>query len=299
MARILVTGGAGFIGHHLVRTLVVRGDSVVVLDNLHRGSFDGLDRLGLTAIHGDVRDRNACEAAMKGCDVVVHLAAQSNVMGSESSPDYTFHTNVDGTWNVARAAAAAGVRRLIFTSSREVYGEPTRLPVAEDQPLRPKNTYGASKAAGEMILVGGAAGDSSVLVLRLANVIGPGDTGRVLPTWLAAIRNGERLRVFGGRQVLDFVPVDVCVAALVAAVDAPKPSGPINVGSGSGTSLLTVAERLQSLYRGTSCLDVQPARSAEVVRFVADVTRMRRFLGVEPPEDPLSIIPAPGDPAWA
>jgi UDP-glucose 4-epimerase len=298
MTSVLVTGGAGFIGHHLVRALLARGDQVVVLDNLHRGSFEREGLAGAALVAGDMRSAADCAAAAAGCEVVIHLAAQSNVMGSESAPDYTFETNVTGTWNIARAAAAAGVRRFVFASSREVYGEPRCVPVVEEAPMRPKNVYGASKVAGEALLAGGAAGAASVVTLRLANVIGPGDNGRVLPNWLDAVRRGDPMRVYGGAQELDFLPVDTCVAALVAAVDCDAPDGPVNVGSGCGTALLVLAERLRQLYGDSSRIEMLPARSAEVVRFVADVTRMREILGIEPSSDPLATLPGPGDAPW-
>lgn len=297
--HVLVTGGAGFIGHHLVAALLRAGHQVVVLDNLRRGSFERPGLQGARLLTGDIREIDACVTALDGCDSVIHLAAQSNVIGSEADPDYTFETNVLGTWNIARAVAAAGVRALVFASSREVYGDADRLPVAEDTLLRPKNIYGASKVAGEALLAGGAAGHASVRVLRLANVIGPCDAGRVVPNWLAAVRDGVPIDLYGGDQLLDFVPIGTAVAAFMRALTVDHVDGPINVGSGRPTPLRELAERLLEMYPSTQAdVRVLPARGAEVVRFAADTSRMTAILGIDPPADPLATLPGPGDEPW-
>ncbi len=289
MSRILVTGGAGFIGQHLVERLLREGHQVTVLDNLYRGRFDRPELAGARLVRGDIRDLSDLDRAIDGARVVVHLAAQSNVMGSEGNPGYTFGTNVTGTWNVARAAGHARIERLVFASSREVYGEPQRLPVKEDAPFAPKNIYGASKVAGEALLAGGAAGSVDVAVLRFANVIGPGDRGRVVPNWLSAAARLEPLLMHGGEQQLDFVPIGLAVSALVRAVDQGRLDGPVNVASGKPTTLAALAARIIQLQPG-SRVQRLPARSADVVRFVADVTRMREVLELTPPDDPLASL---------
>lgn len=294
---VLVTGGAGFIGRHLVAALVADGAEVVVLDNLHRGERAALapfEQSGaLRFVDGDVRDRAAVAAAMAGVEVVYHLAAQSNVLGAVTDLDYSFTTNVVGTYNVLAAARAAGVGRVVFSSSREVYGEVEQVPVAEEQPLNPKNAYGASKAAGELYArVFQQGGDLAVSVLRLANVYGPGDRDRVLPIWLERARRGDDLELYGGAQVLDLVPVGLVVAALRRAADVDLDGQPINVGSGAGTSLRELAARVQGLPGVRVGTRVLPARAVEVTRFVAEVTRMRTVLGLEPPVDPLAELPA-------
>jgi UDP-glucose 4-epimerase len=131
-----------------------------------------------------------------------------------------------------------------------------------------------------------------VSVLRLANVYGPGDRDRVIPIWLENARRGVELELFGGEQILDFVPVALVVEALRRAATAPLHGQPVNVGSGTGTSLRRLAERIQGFPGVQSALAVRPARQAEVTRFVADVTRMRELLQIEPPEDPLAELEA-------
>lgn len=288
--KLVVTGGAGFIGHHLVREAVARGHDVTVVDNLRRGSFERPELHGARLLECDIRDRAHLEDAFSGGECVIHLAAQSNVMGSQADPDYTMSTNVDGTWNVARAAATAGVGHVVFASSREVYGEARHLPVGEDHPIQPFNLYGASKAAGEALLRTLPGGAPIVSILRLANVIGSGDSGRVLPTWLDLARAGDDLCIFGGAQVIDFVPVETVVQAFLQVAEADEQCGPVNIGSGTSTSLPELAAHVVALTGSSSRVEVLPARGPEVQRFCADVRLMREQLRIELPAHPLDSI---------
>lgn len=287
--RVLVTGGAGFIGRHLVRTLAENGHEVCVFDNLRRGSREAVDRLEAQFILGDVRDRPALAAAMRGMEVVYHLAAQSNVLGAVSDIDYSFSSNVIGTYNVLAVARDVHVRRVIFTSSREVYGEVQNLPVSEDRNLNPKNAYGASKAAGEMYCrTFHAAYGVDVSVVRLSNVYGPEDRDRVIPIWLERARRGLNLELYGGSQVLDFVPIHLVVEGLHRAASLALYQQPVNIASGVGITLHQLAGRVSSLFSPAVNFDIMPARPQEVTRFVADVSRMRSLLGIHPPTDPLA-----------
>lgn len=316
---IVVTGGAGFIGRHLVTRLCesrtafgVVDEPIVVLDNLRRGSREALDTLiaqgQVRFVEGDIRDAATLAEVMRGATHVFHLAAQSNVMGAEDDPDYAFTTNVDGTYAVVQAAAHAGVRRFVFTSSREVYGQPVSLPVAEEAQIAPKNGYGASKAAGEMLCrMAASRGGLEMVTLRLANVYGPGDTGRVIPLWLERAERGEELLIYGGNQVLDFIWIGDTVDALLRAALAPRnlfaaagilpdehnESGffvALNVGTGRGTAIRTLAQRVREVTGRDVGIRVLPPRTAEVVHFVADVWLMRRTLGLRP-ELPLACLP--------
>ena len=291
--KILVTGGAGFIGSHLIDRLVADGwGDILILDNLFRG------RLANIAHHredgrvqfrqADIRDYETVYDAAQGAELIFHLAAQSNVMGAVIDVDYSFTTNVVGTYNVLKAARECGVRRVMFTSSREAYGEARYLPVDEDHPLGSKNTYGASKVAGEMYcrVFSGNFGLETA-VLRLSNVYGPRDYGRVIPLWLERANRGENLIVYGGQQVIDFVWVDQVVEALLRASRADIVGQPVNVGSGQGTPILDLAARILDLIPTASRLDLQPARAVEVAKFTARVDRMRELLNLEPPADPL------------
>ena len=290
--KILVTGGAGFIGAHLVAASLAAGDEVVALDNMRRGVRAKLPD-DVRLVEGDIRDRDTVALAMRGVQRVYHLAAQSNVLGAVTDTDYSFTSNVVGTYNVLVAAREAGVKRVVFTSSREVYGEVERLPVSEDRPMDPKNAYGASKVAGEVYCrTFQNTYGLDVSVLRLANVYGAGDRDRVIPIWLDRARRGEDLEIYGGAQVLDLVTVALVVAALRRAAEMSLGGRVVNVGSGSGTPLRELADRIVALPSREVGLRVLPARAIEVTRFVADVARMRDLLGLAPPADPLEGLAA-------
>jgi UDP-glucose 4-epimerase len=287
--RILVTGGAGFIGSHLTKRLLETNPTkVVVLDNLHRGCLEALAevRKRIEFQEADIRDAALLRAAMQGVDVVYHLAAQANVLGAVADMDYSFFTNTVGTYNVLREARHCGVRRVVFTSSREVYGEVARLPVPESAPLNPKNAYGASKAAGELYCrIFGS--EPEVVILRLANVYGPNDRDRVIPLFLGHALAGRPLTIFGENKILDFVWVGDVVGALLEAGRRDVAGETINVGSGRGTTLPELAERIVGMTGSASEVQFAEARSVEVDRFVADIQRAQKLLGYMPPVDPL------------
>jgi nucleoside-diphosphate-sugar epimerase len=238
-------------------------------------------------IEGDICDRAVVERAMRGVDLVFHLAAQSNVLGAVTDIDYSFRTNVAGTFEVLRAAAQAGARRLVFSSSREVYGDPESLPVPESAPLRPKNAYGASKAAGEMYCRAFASERFAPVILRLANVYGTRDFDRVIPIFIEQALRDLPLTLYGGKQILDFVWVDTVVESLVRMGWGEAPGAPMNIGSGQGTDLVTLARTVLESANSRSELRVAPARDVEVSRFVADTSLMRRVFGDAAVEGPL------------
>ena len=291
--RVVVTGGAGFVGSHLVdRLLADSRAEIVVLDNLTRGRLANLARHQanprLLLRDGDIRDVATVADVVRGADIVYHLAAQATVMGAVQDLDYSFNTNVVGTFNVLRESAAAGVRRVLFTSSREVYGEPIELPVDEGQPLLAINFYGASKVVGEAYCRAfRRASGLDTVILRLSNAYGPRDYGRVIPLWIEQALRGEDLEVYGGKQVLDFVWVDQVVDAILAAAASDVVLPPINVGSGTGTKLMDLARRIRLLSGSRGQVRIAPSRAVEVVQYVARVDRMRQLLGIDPPSDPL------------
>jgi UDP-glucose 4-epimerase len=291
--RIVVTGGAGFIGSHLVdRLLADRAVEVVVLDNFSRGRGANLahlrDEPRFKLIEGDVRDMSVLLTAFPGASLVYHLAAQSSVMGASRDLTYTFETNVRGTFNVLRAAVECRVPRVLFASSREVYGEAIALPVDEETPLMAINSYGASKVAGEVYCRAFRREFGlQTVILRLANVYGPRDDGRVVPLWLRQAGAGQELQVYGGKQVIDFVWVGQVVDALTRAGTLDGPLPPINIGSGTGTRIIDLARRIARLAEGPPKIHLQPARPIDVTRFIANVERMRQILMIEPPLDPL------------
>jgi UDP-glucose 4-epimerase len=296
-SRVLVTGGAGFIGSHLVDYLVEHGAAqVTILDDLSRARGQWLvERRNAPNIHfieGDILDENQLEAALSGVQVVIHLAAVATVMNAVRDPVRAFAVNALATGQIALAAQRAGVRRFVFASSREVYGDPQTLPVTEDAPLAPKNVYGASKAAGEMFLSTIKPDDLEVVIVRLANVYGPGDTGRVIPIFITNVLQDKPLVLYGGGQSLDLIWVGDVVESLVKAgfSETPVPE-PVNIGSGDTTPLKTLAERIIGLTNSKVEIQIAPPRGPEVERFQADLTRAQRYYGLARRTDPLDRLP--------
>lgn len=287
--RILVTGGLGFIGGHLVRALVRQGrGSVTVLDNLHRGSRDALNGVHeeVQVVEGDIRDEKLVREVCSGTEIIFHLAAQSSVMTAAADRSYTSSVNAEGTRIMLESAAAEGVGRMVFTSSREVYGDPREIPVPETAPIAPKNDYGISKAEGERHCQA-LASRIPTNIVRLANVYGPGDRDRVLPLFLEAAFTNRPLTLYGGQQVIDFVWVETVVEALLSCGFGPKIDGAVNIGSGQGTTVAELARRVVAATGSASTIEVLPPREIEVSKFVADVTRAREIFGLTPPNDPL------------
>jgi nucleoside-diphosphate-sugar epimerase len=297
-ARVLITGGAGYIGSRLARRLAAKGTvdsavTIVALDNLHRGKFEALSTLrnSVQFIEGDIREKAAMDAAAKDVDLIFHLAAESAVMAADADPEYCFETNVTGTFRVLQAAKANGVRRVIFSSSREVYGDPENLPVGETAPLRPKNAYGSSKAAAEMCCGAFVNEGLEVAIVRLSNVYGPGDRGRVIPRFVESAVTGAPLTLFGGRQVMDFVWIENVVDALVRSGFGPYVPGPLNVASGKGISIMDLGQRVIRTAGSASPVEIVPKREVEVECFVADVSAAKAALGLKTPDDPLFGLP--------
>jgi len=298
--KVLITGGAGFIGKHFARFIIENTDckQIIILDNLFRGSWceikNQYDKDKVVCVEGDIRDYEVVKNTMSEADYVFHLAAQSNVLGSVSDIDYSFTTNVTGTLNVLKAAQKIGVKRIVFTSSREVYGDPKHIPVDETAPINPKNAYGASKSAAEAYCCMYRNQGLPVSILRLTNVYGSGDSGRVIPIFVERARKGLPLIIYGGEQVIDFVPVSLICEALwkITQIELTC-QNPINIGSGKPITLQVLAKRILSFFDNkNSSLEYQPVRSPEVMRFVADVNRQKEILGLKPPDDPLEELSA-------
>ena len=220
--------------------------------------------------------------------MVFHLAAQSNVLGAVHDIDYSFSTNVIGTFNVLRTARDAGAKRVIFTSSREVYGDAHQLPVPESAPLCPKNAYGASKGAGEAYCQAFGNDGLETVILRLANVYGPRDCDRVIPLFVENALHGKPLTINGGDQVVDFVWIGVVLDALIQAGLGEHIKGPVNVASGKGTMISELATRVLKETSVQGTLQYVPRHPAEVRGFVADVTRAKSDFNIDSRKDPLS-----------
>jgi UDP-glucose 4-epimerase len=290
--RALVTGGAGFIGSNLVDALVAPGHPVTVLDDLSTGKRENLDAAvaaGAELVEADVRDAAAVREVVAGAspEVVFHMAAQIDVRKSAADPAYDARTNVEGTINVLEAARAAGVRRVVNTSTGgAVYGEGQIIPAPEEHPVAPEAPYGQSKFAAE-----GYCGlfarlhGLSTISLRYGNVYGPrqdplGEAG-VVAIFCGRLLAGQRPVVFGdGLQTRDYVHVDDVVTANLAAAESDV-SGSFNIGTGIETTVLQLVEALAPHATADWEPEHQPERSGEVRRIALDCTRAREALGWE------------------
>lgn len=292
----MVTGGAGFIGSHVVHELARRGADVLVLDDLSRGDPANLAGTGADLAEVDVRDAAAVTGAVGGFapDVLFHLAARIDVRRSMADPAGDAHVNVLGTLHVLEAARAAGVRRVVNTSTGgAIYGETTVVPTPETEPARPLSAYGLGKRTAEEYAAWfrGAHG-LDVVTLRYGNVYGPrqdpgGDAG-VIAILCDRVLGGVRPLVFGdGRQTRDYVYVGDVAAANAAAALAPElPHRVYNVGSGVETSVLELVAavaRAADVPAERFVPDFAPARAGEVLRSCLDVARARGELDLGEP----------------
>jgi UDP-glucose 4-epimerase len=287
---VFFTGGAGFIGMHVIPMLLERGYNVRLFDNMFRGDRDRVAELVSTGrvelIDQDVRYGGAVHQAMKGCESVIHFAAVS-INKSLADPYESMDINLMGSHNVFAAAADHGVRRVIFASSASVYGEPEKIPIHEDDPLRPATPYCISKRGAEDLLrFCQRQRGLSWIALRFFNVYGEGQKTTayytsVINHFVARLRNGEPPVIDGrGEQSMDFIHVHDVARATVLALGAETDNMPINVGTGVDTSVATLARVLIAAVGA----DVEPQfnpRDVLVSRRAADITRAREVLGFE------------------
>jgi UDP-glucose 4-epimerase len=288
---VFFTGGAGFIGMHVVPMLLERGYRVRLFDNMFRGDRDAVAALAadgrVELIDQDVRYGGAVHNAMKGCESVIHFAAVS-INKSQADPYESIDINMVGNHNVFAAAADHGVRRLVFASSASVYGDPEKIPMHEDDKLNPLTPYCISKRAGEDLLgfYQRRAG-LSWIALRFFNVYGEGQKTTayytsVINHFVNRLTNGLPPVIDGrGEQSMDFIHVHDIARATVLALEAERDNLPINVGTGIDTSIATLARILINAVG----VDVEPQfnpRDVLVSRRAADTTRAREVLGFEP-----------------
>ena len=282
---LLVTGGAGFIGSHLVRAALARGERVRVLDNLSSGDPARLPPEAELVV-GDITDPVAVKEAAEGVGRIAHLAALRAVPRSVAQPLDTDRVNSHGTLAVLEAARVAGVERVVQASSSSVYGAAAALPTPEDTPPRPASPYAVSKLAAEHYArVHAELFGLSTLSLRLFNVYGPGQSpdgpyAQLVPRALAALRTGAGPVVYGdGTQSRDLVYVEDVARAFLAALDGTA-VGVLNVGSGRGTTVLDV---IAAAGRALGIEDVaprfQPERPGDVPHTCADARAVEATLG--------------------
>ena len=292
MSVYLVTGGAGFIGSHLVRALLAQGDAVRVYDNFSTGKRANLPETasGLEVWEGDVRDHAHLQTALQGVDYVLHQAAFVSVAQSIEEPLTCFEINVQGTANVLEAARQASVRRVVLASSAAVYGDSQALPLVEDTPAACLSPYAAAKHSSEITArlytqVYGL----PVVSLRYFNIYGPrqspnSDYAAVIPIWVRQMMAGKAPQVFGdGGQSRDFVYVGDVVRANLLAPEAPRAPGQVfNICSGVEISLLDLLDVLAELIPGTAAPTFGPPRAGDIYTSVGDLSRAVQVLGFTP-----------------
>jgi nucleoside-diphosphate-sugar epimerase len=290
--KVLVTGGAGFIGSNLVRALLARGDDVRVLDNFSTGNRANLAGLAddVELVEGELRSYERVHNAVRGVDVVFHLGALGSVPRSVQDPLTSGAVNVEGTLNVLLAARDEGVRRVVFASSSSIYGDQPELPLRETMAPDPISPYGVAKLAAERYCVSFTrVYPFETVVLRYFNVFGPRQDPRsqyaaVVPLFVTAIAAGEPVTIFDdGEQSRDFTYIDNVVAANLLAADAQDASGRIfNVSSGAPASVNELAETIGRLLDKPVERRYLPPRQGDLRNSWADVSEAREALGFEP-----------------
>ena len=296
-SKVLVTGGAGFIGNHLVQDLVQSGYGVSILDNLSTGKFDRIRPLvsnsSASFINGDIRDAETVRRAVLGIDSVVHLAAIKDIQFSIQNPSLTFEVNTLGTKNLIDACVNSGVRRFVFISTSAVYGNARYLPIDECHPVNPLSVYADSKVGPEKWCISPElSGKLETVVFRLFNVYGQGQDADgysgVISKFIDRLNAGKPPVIYGdGNQTRDFVNVRDAVKSIMLALETERIRDRIfNIGSGSAVSILELAEILSKLV-GKDCLGVvhESPKSGEVLHSQASIERARDNLGFDPAID--------------
>jgi UDP-glucose 4-epimerase len=292
MRKVLVTGGAGFIGSHIAHTLVRRGDQVRVLDNLSTGNLANLaevrDRIEF--IEADLNDADKVTRAVKGVDCIFHEAAIASVPRSVERPLDTNAACVTGTLALLDAARKAGVRRLVYAASSSAYGnQPAASKRESDLPM-PISPYGAAKVAAEFYCQAFAAmGEIETVALRYFNVFGPrqdpnSEYSAVIPRFITLMLGGERPTVFGdGFQSRDFTFVGDVVEGNLRAADATGVSGRVfNIATGHQVNLLELLAALNRLLKTNVEPIFAPPRAGDVRESLADITLARQHLNYKP-----------------
>lgn len=293
--KAFITGGAGFIGSHIAQRLAGEGHGVVVFDNLSSGKLENLApfRESVQFVEGDIRDHDAVERAMQGCDTVFHQAALVSVPYSVDHPQETHDVNLQGTLNVLEAARAAKAKRLVFASSAAIYGDDPELPKNEDMLPSPISPYGIEKLSGEYYLsVWARLFGLETVALRYFNVFGPRQDpsspySGVISIFVDRYLKGQVPKIFGdGEHCRDFVYVGNVVDANVRAATTRGVSGRVyNVGCGKRTTLNALAKELMRLTGATTSPEHAPERAGDIRESVASIERARKELGYDPQVD--------------
>ena len=287
--KVLVTGGAGFIGSNIVRLLLDRQHEVTVLDNLLSGYRENLRPFPqVRFLEGDTRDPQILDTAIAGAEVVFHLAASVGNTRSIEHPIDNSDINVMGTLRVLEAARKAGVRKLVFSSSAGIFGELKTLPIKEDHPVEPDSPYGASKLGAEKLcLAYNKLYDLDVVCLRYFNVYGVNQRydayGNAIPIFVHRMLSGQPVIIFGdGEQTRDFVNVKDVALANYRAATTPGVSGAFNVASASSVTINALIQIMSTVSGLNPTIEYGPPRPGDVRHSLADVSAARQAFGFEP-----------------
>jgi UDP-glucose 4-epimerase len=280
--KILVTGGAGFIGSHIVELYQDRAEEIRVLDNLRTGYRHNLDGLRHTFIEGSITDRELVRKAVEGVDFVFHLAALVSVPESMAKPGECVDINVHGLLNVLEEAAAAGVKKLVFASSAAVYGDNPTVPKIETMLPEPKSPYAITKLDGEYYLAMFRNEDRlETAAIRFFNVFGPrqdpkGAYAAAVPIFIEKALRGENLTIHGdGGQTRDFIYVKDIAGALSFAVETPGVTGVFNAGYGGAMTINDLAEGLIKAAGSQSKIVHAAGRAGDVRHSRASADKLR------------------------
>ena len=275
--RIFVTGGAGFIGIHLCKKLASLHE-VTVYDNFSNSNKENFPTMGhVTLIVGDILDSSTLFDSMKNRDLVIHLAAKTDVINSVSNPDDTFQTNVQGTQNVLDSCNFNKISKISVTSSAAIY-ENSDNSVDEESTIKPLSPYGQSKLDMENIII---KSKINYNILRLFNVYGNGQNHGVIVNFVKNISENKPLIVFGdGTSIRDFIHIDDVIDGIILSIESK--SGIYNIASGTGTSINNLAKLLIKISGKNSEIIYKSPRKGEIIYSVSNITKSQRDLGFSP-----------------
>ena len=286
--QVLVTGGAGFIGSHIVEELLGRGERVRVLDNFSSGKRENLENLPgeLEILEGDLRDKEAVQAALEGVELVFHLAAFVSVPQSMTDPETCFAVNTVGTVSLLEAARKAGVRKVVLSSSTAVYGDTDSFPTNEETALCPLSPYALSKQVNELYgrLYTQAFG-LPVAALRYFNVYGPrqrpdSDYAAAIPIFARRLVTGQPVVIYGdGKQSRDFIFVKDVVKANLLAAESEAAGEAFNICTGRETTILDLLEELSEIAPHAPQVKFEPPRAGDIYRSVGSPEKANAAFG--------------------
>ena len=275
--NVLITGGAGFIGSNLVKYLIEEGNSVTVLDNFMSGYRSNLKLFpSIRIIKGDVRDKNVVETAMKGAEIVFHLAASVGNKRSIDNPIMDAEINVIGTLQVLEAVRKEGVRKIVTSSSAGIFGELKTIPIKEDHPIEPDSPYGCTKLCEEKLCLSySKLYDIEVICLRYFNVYGQNQRfdayGNVIPIFVFRMLRNEPILIYGdGEQTRDFVHVNDVVQANIKAAEIEGVSGAFNIASGKRVTINRLVEIISK--KNEVKIEYIAERQGDVRHSLADIS---------------------------